>query len=545
MISFLSGLIRAGTTVAALAAVAPAWSQQPADPYRQALLVGVWDYSHTAKLADMSTDLRELKRTLQSAGFDSVKTLPNASWSEFEIALYEAVAAAQKHRDERGVLTVIYFSGHGLMVDDASYLLTRDYVKPLVASNLVLSAALRVDYVAGRFAPVGEPVVMIVGTCRNAFTPGGATDPVIPGPVPPDTERFPRMIGLPSPYFGTATWYAQRPGLLMQVADPDPAVPTPFVQAIVDSMSGKLELGLLAASVERRVRTATENQTHPLFPYVDSAGAAIMLAYREHDRQADEYEWEIVRDVGREDLVQDFMARFLTSRYRAIARNWLDARHLARQLESATTYVTYTYGMRGTLGAGMFENIAGTLDNLVPKSVDPYKQVLTEDGRHIVPAEVRVMRRLPDDGIAFEAALQDSEIVRIEGPQSTIDPTRLVEFWNDPTATGTSCSGKAIADGACRDIEAVADFLETSDVKTAGTLFIAGVAGGGDDDFDPVQSHRRLVAIAARFAARGIDERAFAFRSFNRSELPRISAPVLIKRGDGYPIALNQQEASP
>lgn len=514
-----------------------ACAQTPVEPYRQVLLVGVWDYEHQDDLGEMDADLALLDDSFDAIKFDTIKRLRNPKWNDLDGALAAMVARAKAMRDTHGVLSVVYFSGHGTRVDESSYLLASDFVPPLVESALVVSGAMSVSYITARFRAVGEPLVIIVGACRNHFTPPQPAV-VLPPPVLGPWANYPRMIDAPPPYLGVAVWYAQRPGLLLQIANPDPRVPTPFAQAIADVLPWEADLGTLAGAVQRRVIEATRNQTHPATPYIELSGGNILLAYSDDDRTRDDNAWRRARDSGREDVVQDFLARLLTSRYRVAARQWLETRASLNAQATAELFVTYTPALRRTLGTQAGELFDSALYHLQPSSTEMAS--LSVGDRTIAAADVRRLRRLPGASISFEAALQDSEIVMIDHALPHADPSRLIEFWRDATPVDTGCTPPRIERGDCTDIEVLAQYLRGSVPEAAGTLFIASVAGT-DATFDARKSHERVIAVTSRFNALAVRSDTYAFRSFTVNELAQARSPLLFKRGDGR--AVSQLEA--
>lgn len=517
----------------------PVAALEPADPYRQALLIGVWDYANETKLSPMVTDLDLLKQSFLGVGFDRVIVQEEKSAASILTAIDDLAATALAHRSGRSVLTVIYFGGHGTMVNNTSYLLAEDFKRPAISSELIVSGAVRVNHIAERMKVVGEPLLLIVDTCRNPFTPGnsGVTpDPSsLPAPPPIDLSR---MIAEPARTFGFAAFYSQRPGQLVRVSKPQPTEAAPFVRAVAEVLPGGSEVAPFAAAVRQRV--IDETLSEPLEPqYLDEGGGKMLLYYRDIDRSVDRWEWESTAATGREDLVRDFIARFLTSRYAVIARQWIESN---RQLSQRTeTLVRYTSELRRELGANSFSRVAGNLFNLRPKMLNLEATASTSaagESMRVALDDVRQIRRIPGDNLIFEVTLIDNAVVEFEGPLMKADPSRLPIFWSDAATLPLQCELEDISSGHCNALEAAIAALKSASHERIGTLFVASVAGGESAHFAPATTHAMVRAIALRMQNVGVEQDRFAFRSFSRADLGNAISPILIKRGDGKPISM-------
>ena len=143
----------------------------PVDPYRQAVLIGVWQYDQAPPLISMTPDLDLLEGELKAIGFDSVIKMSSPTQAGILDAMATAAAVAQQQSSTRAVLTLVYFGGHGTMVSNTSYLLAKDYSAAEDASEIIDHGGVRIDALATPFSSSGQPVLLVVDACRNAFTP--------------------------------------------------------------------------------------------------------------------------------------------------------------------------------------------------------------------------------------------------------------------------------------------------------------------------------------------------------------------------------------
>jgi caspase domain-containing protein/TIR domain-containing protein len=88
---------------------------------RAALVIGNANYQHAPKLTTPVNDATAMAQAFKSAGFASVITKLDVSNLDFKRALREFTQAA-----ETTDIAVVYFSGHGMAIGDANYLVPVD-----------------------------------------------------------------------------------------------------------------------------------------------------------------------------------------------------------------------------------------------------------------------------------------------------------------------------------------------------------------------------------------------------------------------------------
>ena len=122
-----------------------------------ALLIGNNDYSFQP-LANPLHDVDAIYKTLKEIGFDSIKVLKNASQSQMQKAL-----ANFSQRATTAEIALIYFSGHGMQVNNTNYMFPArtTATKPvdlygLVDLNYFIQSATSAKY-----------GIVLVDACRN------------------------------------------------------------------------------------------------------------------------------------------------------------------------------------------------------------------------------------------------------------------------------------------------------------------------------------------------------------------------------------------
>ncbi len=543
------GLVEELQGVGESVAMATQGTPVPQDPFRQAIVIGVWRYANEpgAGLGDMKVDLKSLATTFRELHFDTVNRLENPTQAEMEQAIIGAAhAALSAERSGRATLTVVYFAGHGTMVANASYLLGSDFVRSADASDLVLQGGIRTDYVGETFSKLGQPSLLIVEACRNPFTP----NPAAPAPAPSsaDSGEFVPpppsvMISGPDRFSGYAAFFGQEPGQLVEIDRIDPTKPTPLVAAFAKTAPLTGAAVPLFAEVRRRVISETESQSHPLRPeYLDRGAGDLRLYYDDADRDADRRQWEKAERIGDPELVKAFLAGFRTSRYAAVTRYWLDN---YEPKKSDSQYAVYTPDVRLMLGgvkpAG-FESVPTTkpikLSNRLVTAMDGMKWSLID---------FEVLRRVEasdDTSVSFEARAFDGKSIAIRGQASAADPSKVPDFWSGDGVTSISCVADQIEKGECEAVELLAAFAKQASPKKIGTLFIATIfnpVGSGDS---VALAYDRTVALAARLQALGLSKESIGFRTFFGFEVPTAHDSLLIKRGDSKPLSMEIQNAA-
>jgi uncharacterized protein len=148
-----------------LAFAQPAWAQT-----RRALVIGVDDYRHVAKLQKAVGDARAMKAALEKLGFE-VDLLTDPDRAAFNAGI-SAFTAKLKDGD----VALVHYSGHGVALDGENYLLPVDAPRPdkvdkegLKLETFALMALLE------RVRSTGSNVqIAIVDACRdNPYALGG------------------------------------------------------------------------------------------------------------------------------------------------------------------------------------------------------------------------------------------------------------------------------------------------------------------------------------------------------------------------------------
>jgi hypothetical protein len=501
----------------------------PIDPYRQAILIGVWDYDHENDLGSMDSDLQALSTTFAQLNFDRVVALPNPSQQEIVAAISDAVQTAKGVGNDRGVLTVVYFGGHGTMVDNSSYLLARDFVRTANGSEIIISGGIRTDYIGEQISRAGQPALLIVEACRNPYVPGAAASPVAADEAnDSDTdddgneEVNPPMIELPGMHPGYITLFGQTPGKLVEIAPRADGQPTVLVQAMRDYAPRFGSLPALGSVIRNHVLNATLGQRHPMEPHLDARGGGeLHLFYNDNDRAADRLQWEALSAPGDAGLVRMFLAAYPTSPNVPVAKWWL------RQYEALTLqpreFVAYTPSHSAILGrrSPIFGNM---------RQVRIAANVHTDVGK-IQSERIEALQRLPGPDQEYQGRTVDGHAFRISGQlPRQYDVSRVSAFWSDQQVTAVDCRVPQIEAGNCPSIEQIAELTRRRTPEQVGTLYIAVVL---DPDRPAADTLAEALAIHARLKALGVPKNAVSFRHFYKAELDVAATQILVKRGDG------------
>jgi hypothetical protein len=522
----------------AFAALALAWIQtafaedQPREPFRQALLVGEWSYdSHVAHpLGGMEKDLEALTQAFDSVHFDRIEPLANPTQQEFQNALDKAAARAAEEGKHRATLTVVYFAGHGAMVGNESYLLTVDYVPPVESGEILLQGGVGTSYLGRAFAKLGQPSILIVEACRNAYVPDANARRLEHQELPDDDSEG-VMIGAPSLVGGYGTFYAQEPGQPVQLAQRDPGKPSALSAAIRDNISHYSSASLLFTVVGTQIAA---NSPYPLAPeYLDKLSGDLRFFFDEKAARDDLDEWQSAKARGR-GYVETFAYVFRTSRYLGAAREWLAEQKPSAETES---YIVYSRNMQKYLGAK-------------PRSI--FSKALTElrsaaDTVALVPSDragtfdrikaLDVAQVEQGDNGTFEIRLHDNRIVETPVAPMAADPSRVPAYWSKDVE-GIDCPADSILRGNCPAVEQLASMAQLPS-EERGTIFVAAVfnRAGAPETIDATFS--RIKAIGERLDGLGVPRGRVQVRSYFEADLGVASrSPVLVKRGTGQSLGL-------
>jgi len=145
----------------------PEWSLKLKRPARRALVIGIANYDNARQLTTPRMDAEQFEQTLKALNFDSIDRAPVDGRSERSVLL--AKIAAFKAKLAPGDLAVVFYSGHGVQLDDINYLVGSDGVANPEYPGLDWVS---VDYVIGEIAKAHAAVaVVVLDACRaDPFT---------------------------------------------------------------------------------------------------------------------------------------------------------------------------------------------------------------------------------------------------------------------------------------------------------------------------------------------------------------------------------------
>jgi TPR repeat protein len=288
---------------------------------RVALIVGVSAYEKVPVLANPAKDAKLVQQTLQKLGF-TVTVLTNPT----RVQLLEGLGSFEEQAKTADA-AVVYFAGHGAMIDGVNYLLPKDAVsssKTALTGTAVESARLGQSLTGAKYVRL-----VILDACRN--------NPVASRSLGGNTRGLVRETSASS--VQVVTLMAAGPG---EVAQDGSAANSPFATALTQGMTRPgMTVGELPSYVQAEVARLTENEQTPdlqgIWPdvhwtfdpngppkqVVAAAGGAADLTKIKWER--DQVFWQTIKDS---DDPADFRAYMdaqdrgeITGSFRRLAQN--------------------------------------------------------------------------------------------------------------------------------------------------------------------------------------------------------------------------------
>lgn len=223
-----------------VAVVPSAWAAQ-----RVALIVGVSKYDKVPSLANPAKDAKLVQATLQKLGFQ-VKVLNDPS----RIQLIEGLGEFEEMAKDSEA-AVIYYAGHGAMIDGVNYLLPKDAVstnKSTLTGSSVESARLGQSLMGAKAVRL-----IILDACRN--------NPTATRSLGGNTRGLAREAGPSS--VAVVTLMAAGPGQVAQDGAGGSAN-SPFAIALTQGMTRPgITVGELPSYVQAEVERMTEGEQTP------------------------------------------------------------------------------------------------------------------------------------------------------------------------------------------------------------------------------------------------------------------------------------------
>ncbi len=518
----IAGLLAFGGLSRAADPPLPLTEPMPKDAYRQVLLIGVWDYKRDKdKLGSFEANLTTLEQTFHDLEFNRVLApLRNPTANQIIASVQEIAVTAAAMEAERSTLTVIYFIGHGTMVNHDAYLLGSDFLPPAHPSEITEYGGVAIDFLADELGKTGQPALLIVEACRNPLS----IDPNAPPPADAPIDAA-RMIAGPSRFHsGHAVLYAQEPGGLVELIRNDLQQPTPFAEALARLARESNEITALSSKVSVRVTNATAQQRYPTKPQlVHGRGSGHRyLRYDELERKLDASYWNQSRDAG---SYQEFFSAYATSPFVPVAK-WLEQRR-AKAEERPQSFIAYTGEVQGLLGRG--PRIFG--DN--PDKAKSDYAFRTEDGVRYSEYELASVRRI-DDSERLEGRTLAGETVTLARTRlpRRFDASKIPDFWQLGGVEAIACAPDEILNGGCALLESAAATAVAGTSAETGSVFVASIIDNSADGTEAGTMIERINAVRLRLRALGAENHV-VFRNFYRYELPDAAGSLLLKRGDG------------
>jgi|GEM_PF-2247519 len=314
-------------------------AQQDA-PVKLALVIGVGDYlgdggaisrapSGSGFLSDLKNppnDADAISRTLRSVGFKVTTVLdPDRSALIAALAAFEATAASAGENP----FVLIYYSGHGLQIDGANYLVPARAKLPQADLSRLPAADVR-DMLGGDLVPMssvlrrfpegsGGANVLILDACRN--NPWDTA-------IRPATRASESLFGLAPINAPTDTLiiYSASPG---KVASDGLGDTSPFTTAFIGlAMRRDLSVTDLLGEVRAKVRDETQGTQDPWMEGtpprrlclpgcevrqsasgVQQAAEGMRVASADTQAQAELRFWDYIKDQPEPDLFEEYLQK--------------------------------------------------------------------------------------------------------------------------------------------------------------------------------------------------------------------------------------------
>jgi hypothetical protein len=258
----MNALIRCiGALVAASVVFALSSAAALADR-RVALIIGNAEYQHADTLVNTINDADAMTQLFKRAGFDVVDERKNVGVVEFKRAVREFLNTTQD-----ADIAVVYYSGHGIEVGGANYLIPID--AKLLSAFDVDDEAVPLDRVLLSTQPARRLSLIILDACReNPFL-------LAQGRLPATRSVSARLIGVEPTNADTLVAYAAKAGSVSY----DGAGPnSPFTTALVKYLTQPgLDIRIALGKVRDEVLASTNNAQEP-FVYGSLGGSDISLA---------------------------------------------------------------------------------------------------------------------------------------------------------------------------------------------------------------------------------------------------------------------------
>ena len=214
---------------------------------RIALIIGNSTYASVARLGNPANDAKEIASALRRIGFAAVIERYDLGYRELREALRafgDKAAAAD--------WAVVYFAGHGIQVNQTTYLIPTD--ARLTRAAHVEDEAVALPYVLSKVEEARKLRLVIIDACRD--NPFLARMEQTAG-----TRTVGRGLGRIEPERGILVAYSARDG---QLALDGSEKHSPFTKALLEHIEEPgLEIGLLFRKVRDRVLKLTASAQEP------------------------------------------------------------------------------------------------------------------------------------------------------------------------------------------------------------------------------------------------------------------------------------------
>lgn len=136
---------------------------QTTQPNRIALVIGVKNYQYVTPLQNTLNDAGDMAANLKGKGFQVVELYDPKSKREMQDAVVKYFQLLQNNKNGMGM---VYYSGHGMQVDGANYLIPTQ-ANPQIKADLD-DQCLNMDYIMRAIEQAGNDLnIFVMDACRN------------------------------------------------------------------------------------------------------------------------------------------------------------------------------------------------------------------------------------------------------------------------------------------------------------------------------------------------------------------------------------------
>lgn len=151
------------STLACMLLLSISLSAQTNQSKKVALVIGAKNYQHVAPLQNSLNDAKDMAATLKGKGFEVVELYDPQTKRQIQDGVIKYFQILQADKNSVGM---VYYSGHGMQVDGANYLIPTQ-ANPQIKADLD-DQCLNMDYIMRAIEQAGNELnIFVLDACRN------------------------------------------------------------------------------------------------------------------------------------------------------------------------------------------------------------------------------------------------------------------------------------------------------------------------------------------------------------------------------------------